>query len=325
MTAAGPPPVDPEISVVVPTYRRPDLLERCLGSLAAQDLPADRHEVIVVDDGSADRTTDVLGTWSRGLPQLRALTQSENRGPAAARNRAWREARAPVVLFLDDDIVVPPALVRTHVELHRSADDPHLGILGRVDWAPELAVTRFMHWLDRSGLQFAYDTWLRPGPVDPPYAAFYTANLSMRRSLLEASGGFDERFPFPAYEDIELAWRLARHGFRMEYRPEAQAYHSRPIDLPTFRRRMAMVAESAELIAAVQPDFPVDHGFAERGGTGARRLWLLRARFPLAVLTGDDDTVARRYAAEIAAAYRSGRERGQARVAERVGGSGSTC
>src|SRR5581483_7297707 len=81
---------------------------------------------------------------------------------------------------------------------------------------------------------------------------------SMRRELVTEAGGFDERFPFPAYEDLELATRLTDRGLRMEYRPSALAYHRRAIDLPTFRRRMAKVGESAELMRAVRPDFPID-------------------------------------------------------------------
>jgi glycosyltransferase involved in cell wall biosynthesis len=309
----------PDLSVVAPTYRRPDLVDALLGSLETQDLPSDRFEVLVVDDGSGDGTGEALERWRRRLPNLRTFTQPSNRGPAAARNRGWQAADAPVVLFLDDDIIATPDLVRTHLELHAAADDPRLGFLGRVDWAPSVRITPFMRWLDASGLQFAFDTWLRPGPVDPPFAAFYTANLSMHRALLEEAGGFDERFPYPAYEDMELAWRLTERGFRMHHRPEALAFHNRQIDLATYRRRMAMVGESAELFAALQPEFPVEHGGAERGAVRRRTRWWLRVRSPLARLLGDEALLGRWYAAEIARAYQAGRSAGVARLAARVG------
>lgn len=313
----------PDLSIVVPTYRRADLLDSLLVSLAAQDVDAAQFEIVVVDDGSADATGEVLDRWTAELGNLRALVQPQNRGPAAARNRGWREATADLVLFLDDDVVASPSLVRTHIELHRRADDPDLGVLGRVDWSPSLRITPFMHWLDRSGLQFAYDTWLRPGAVEPPYAAFYTANLSMHRGLLARSGGFDERFPYPAYEDMELAWRMTELGFRMDFNPEAQAFHNRAIDLRTFRRRMAMVGESAELVAAVQPGFPIDHGFPERGAVRRRTLLALRLRSGWARLRHDDEVLGRRYAAEVARAYGEGRARGRAVLAARpAGGEG---
>jgi GT2 family glycosyltransferase len=234
------------LSVVVPTYRRPDLLGRCLAGLAAQE-GAPAFETVVVDDGSGDATTDVLRSWEGRLDGLRWCSQPANAGPAAARNRAVREAGGDLVLFLDDDVEGAPDLVATHLRLHAGAGAPKLGVLGRVDWAPDLVVTPFMRWLDRSGLQFAYETWLREGPIEPPYGAFYTANLSMHRAVFDEVGGFDERFPYPAWEDMELAWRLHRAGFRLEYRPSARAFHTRAIDLATFRRRSwtARVAEWA--------------------------------------------------------------------------------
>jgi GT2 family glycosyltransferase len=302
-----------DISVVVPTYRRPELLARCLESLAGQHLATDRFEVVVVDDGSGDATPSVLARAAATMANLRHHVAPVNAGPAAARNRAIELATAPLVLFLDDDVVAPPELLATHLRLHAEIGDERVGFLGRVDWHPDLTVTPFMRWLDGSGLQFAFDTWLREGQVEPPSAAFYTANLSMHRSLLVEAGMFDERFPYPAYEDMELAWRLERHGFRLEYRPAAVAYHSRAIDLPTFRSRMAKVAESAVLLRAVQPEFPVDEARFDGPVPGLARRWRLR----LAAWRGDDRDRARWYRAEIRAGYERGRRAGLARVTAR--------
>lgn len=267
--------MSPRLSVVVPTYRRAALLDRCLTSLALSDL--EDFEVVVVDDGSGDATTQVLRSHADRLA-LQPLVQQQNSGPAAARNRGIQQAGAELVLFIDDDVVVTPTLLSTHVRLHESAADPHLCVLGRVDWHPDLRVTPFMRWLDGSGLQFGYDTWLREGPVDPPYAAFYTANLSVRRDLLLASGGFDERFPFPAYEDMELAFRLTQQGLRMDYRPAALAFHARSIDLATFRRRMAAVATSAQLLRTAAPTFPLDDSDLVRHDRRRRERWRVAVR-----------------------------------------------
>jgi glycosyltransferase involved in cell wall biosynthesis len=287
----------PALSVVVPTYQRAELLDRCLRALAASDLPG--FEVVVVDDGSTDGTGEVLRRHADRLP-LTALVQPRNAGPAAARNRGVAAARADLVLFVDDDVVVTPSLLSAHVALHAAAADPLLCVLGRVDWHPDLRVTPFMRWLDGSGLQFAYDTWLREGPVDPPYAAFYTANLSLRRDLLLAAGGFDERFPSPAYEDMELAFRLAQRGLRMDYRPAALAWHARAIDLPTFRRRTAMVARSAALLRRAAPGFPLDDSGLVARDRRRRERWLAAAR--AAVLRREDDR-AEHYWAQVGHAY----------------------
>ncbi len=299
----------PQISVVVPTFRRPDLLTRCLDALKRQTLPIGDFEVVVVDDGSEDDTTRVLADAARTLPNLVALRQARNRGPAAARNRGVAAAAAPLVLFFDDDVVAEPTSVATHVDLHRGMSDGTTGILGRVDWHPDLPVTPFMHWLDASGLQFGFDTWIRPGAVDPPYAAFYTANLSVPKALLERVGGFDERFPHAAYEDMELAWRLTDAGFRLRYHPEARVFHARAIDLETFRSRMRKVGESAELLRALQPSFPIDDEQIRGQLTRRREQWGLRALAGPARLLRRDALLARHYRAQVAAAYEAGRRR----------------
>lgn len=288
----------PELSVVVPTFQRAALLDRCLAALtaAAAGRPV---EVVVVDDGSSDATPQVVAAYGGRLP-LTGLRQPANAGPAAARNRGLQACAGGLVLFVDDDVVVTPDLLSTHLRLHREAADPRLSVLGRVDWHPDLKVTPFMHWLDRSGLQFAYDTWLRPGPVDPPFAAFYTANISLSRARLEEVGGFDERFPFPAYEDMELAHRLTARGLRMEYHPEALAYHARAIDLATFRRRMAMVATSAALLRDAAPEFPLDDEDLRRHARRRRERWRLAAR---ATLTRRQQAWDAHYWAQVAQAY----------------------
>jgi glycosyltransferase involved in cell wall biosynthesis len=309
-----------EVSVIVPTFRRPALLRLCLESLARQDVSASAFEVLVVDDGSGDSTGGVLGEAELRMPNVRAFRKPRNDGPAAARNLGLSRARSPLVLLLDDDIVATPTLISTHLRLQREAADPQLGILGLVKWHPELTVTPFMRWVDRSGLQFAYETWIREGPIAPAYGAFYACNLSTSRAMLEEAGGFDERFPYPAYEDMELAWRMTERGFRLHHAPEALAYHARPIDLPTFRNRVAKVGESAVLLRAVQPGFPLDESIPEAWSQHRVRLWWLRLTGPLARVAGRYPRLERTYRAEISAAYLDGRRRGLRAVAERVAG-----
>jgi GT2 family glycosyltransferase len=247
----------PRISVVVPTYKRPELLAKCLESLRTQDLPGEAYEVVVVDDGSGDGTEAVLMEHARTWPALRWFTQAKNRGPAAARNRGVAEATSPLILFIDDDIVATPDLLRRHLEFYDTNDGNALGVVGHVQWHPELPVTDFMRWLDGTNLQFAFETMVA-GPVEHPWEAFYTCNLSLPRRLLEEAGFFDERFPYPAFEDIDLGLRLARLGFRLTYVPSARAWHSRAVTLEVFCRRMRTVGESAVLLREAQPDLPID-------------------------------------------------------------------
>lgn len=293
------------VSVIVPTFERSELLRSCIRSFDTQEQPPG-FEVVVVDDGSSDDTPAVLTDLASARPWLQWVSQSANRGPAAARNRAVSLSHGELLLFVDDDIVASPSLLRCHADLHDQARDDRLAILGRVDWHPSLTITPFMHWLDHSGLQFAYDTWLREGPVEVPAAAFYTANLSISRRLVVDTGGFDERFPFPAYEDLELAQRLAAQGLRLHYRPAALAYHRRPIDLPTFARRMERVGESAELMRAISPDFAIDDRELASRRTTRSTMTRIHA---MAAIRRNDDSRGAYYWAAIATAYDRGRRR----------------
>src|SRR2546430_1909900 len=97
----------PDIAVVIPTYRRPDRPRRLLGALSHQTIDSSRWELIVVDDCSGDPVVDeVLEALPEFVPsRVRALRTPRNSGPAGARNLGWCAASAPVVAFVDDDVV----------------------------------------------------------------------------------------------------------------------------------------------------------------------------------------------------------------------------
>ena len=104
MTCSGGPA--PRISVILPTRDRLDSLRRTLDSLRAQDYPGERYEIVVTDDGSLDGTPAFLAQQA-GAGLLRAV-RTCGRGPAAARNAALAVAGGELLVFTDDDCVVPP-------------------------------------------------------------------------------------------------------------------------------------------------------------------------------------------------------------------------
>jgi GT2 family glycosyltransferase len=242
-----------QLTVVIPTFRRPALLRRCLDSLAAQDARGS-FDIVVMDDASGDETTRLLEERSASMPELTFASLPANRGQAAARNKGVELASAPRLLFVDDDIVASPSLVSTHLGL--LGDDARLGVVGLVEWHPDLPDTPFRRWLDSTQLQFGYHTWMQPGPIEPPEAAFYTCNLSMSTQLFRDAGGFNESLR--SLEDIELGHRLGRLGFRLDYRPEALAWHARDIDLEAFCRRQVVVGAAAVQLRAIDTELTVD-------------------------------------------------------------------
>jgi glycosyltransferase involved in cell wall biosynthesis len=136
----------PELSVIVPTFNRRPILAKTLARLEQQRTDAD-FEVIVIDNASDDGT-DVLvkSLIDRSALTFRYLRENETRRISRSRNHAIAEARAPVCLFLSDDIWAGDALVARHAEFHRNHTDPGEALLGRMS-TPEAAETPFMRWL----------------------------------------------------------------------------------------------------------------------------------------------------------------------------------
>src|SRR4051794_27686313 len=97
------------VSVVVPTCRRPDLLDRCLAALVAMDFDPSSFEILVVDDAASQATRDQVGqAAARARPTIRYFANTGNHGPAAARNVGWRAARGEIIAFTDDDCIPDP-------------------------------------------------------------------------------------------------------------------------------------------------------------------------------------------------------------------------
>jgi glycosyltransferase involved in cell wall biosynthesis len=242
----------PRISVVVPTVGRLATLRRVLDRLEAQTAPAGEFEVIVAADAKAAQL-DELDRLLEGRSYQAQRLQGALPGASAARNAGWRAARAPLLLFIDDDILADPVLIEEHLLWHHRNPSREVGVLGHVRWAQELRVTPFMRWLEH-GIQFNY-----PGIVgqETVWGNFYTANVSVKRALVESAGGFDERRLPYGYEDLDLALRMHRRGgFRLLYNRAASAEHVHPMDLDFWKQRVARIALSERRFVEMHPEIP---------------------------------------------------------------------
>jgi glycosyltransferase involved in cell wall biosynthesis len=203
---------EPLVSVVVSTYNRPARLERLLSSLRAQELAADEFEVIVVDNGSDEPTGAVLSRES-ARPGLRvnSVRNEVTLGPGGGRNRGWRLARARLVAFIDDDCAAERGWLAAG--LRASARDPGAVIQGVTRPDPRE--------LDQDG---PLSRTVLVETLGPQYEA---CNIFYPRELLEALGGFDERYgALPAGEDTDLAWRAIERGASTVLAPDAVVLHS---------------------------------------------------------------------------------------------------
>src|SRR5262245_2023039 len=116
------------VSIVIPTYNRRESLCRTLYSLFQQDFPMSDFEIVVVIDGSTDGTEEMLCSLEPPCA-LRWFVQ-ENQGASAACNRGVEEARGELIVFVDDDNLAAPQLIREHTSSH--ADNPNKAVLGAV-------------------------------------------------------------------------------------------------------------------------------------------------------------------------------------------------
>lgn len=212
-----------DMTVVVPTYNRRQLLAAAVDSLRRQTHPRDRYEILIVSDGSTDGTDDVYRT-PLDMPLTRLVRQEKQGfGLSAARNLGIHEAQGRRVMFLDDDMVADEHMVEMHLSVHRWLGE-HVAVRGRVKPAPELPDTPFCRIvLDEVCRQY------QDHPERARFTGFDVAlswQTSYNRETIAGLHGFDENFRFYGWEDIEFSYRAAQAGLRFYYEPRAISYHN---------------------------------------------------------------------------------------------------
>jgi GT2 family glycosyltransferase len=198
------------VSVVVPTYKRPQLLERCLRALLEQDFERHSYEVIVADDAAEPRVRQLVAAWgarTAGAPLVRYVAVTGTRGPAGARNRGWEIAAGEIIAFTDDDTVPRPGWL---AEGCKAMTPGVTAAAGRVH-VPLPA--------DRPLTDYELDI------ANMARAEFLTANCFVRRAALAAVGGFDERFTSAWREDSDLQFRLLEANGKVVAAPHAVVEH----------------------------------------------------------------------------------------------------
>jgi glycosyltransferase involved in cell wall biosynthesis len=204
------------LSVVIPTYNRRNRLARVLSALEGQSLPAAAFEVVVVDDGSSDGTSDWLAQ-QRPAYQLRCL-RLDNGGPALARNAGIRAAQGDIVLFIDDDVEPSQNLLAEHLKAHDA--EQNIVVIGPLGSLPHYQ-DPWVAW-EQAKVEAQYAAMLR-GDWAPTFRQFWTGNASVPRQALLDAGLFN-----PAYlraEDVELGLRLLKLGMTFRFEPEAKTLH----------------------------------------------------------------------------------------------------
>jgi len=206
-------------SVVIPTYNRKLILEKCLKALEQQHLAngsaVSGYEVVLVDDGSTDGTLEWLQENAADFPHVRSHTQ-DHLGPAAARNLGVERSIGDTIIFIDSDLVVTENFLQAHADAL---------IQGQLDVGSDRI---FTYGQVINTCNFDDPTAEAYKLTDFSAAYFATGNVAIARKWLTKAGLFDTRFQLYGWEDLELGVRLKAHGLKLIKCPAAVGYHWHP-------------------------------------------------------------------------------------------------
>lgn len=217
------------VRAVVVNWNGAHLLDDCLGSLLAQDLPPGALQVVVVDNASTD---DSLAVLRERFPMIEVVVNPVNQGFAGGVDAGLRDLDTPYVALLNNDAVFAPDAVRRLVEALEAPDNASAGaatahiVLSEPDAEGRVLVNSTGNVLNSAGSATDRDWLAVDGSVSPARDVFGFCGGAalLRTQALERVGTFDERL-FLYYEDTDLSWRLRAAGWRTVYVPDAVARH----------------------------------------------------------------------------------------------------
>ena len=217
-----------DISAVIPTYNRKDILLRTIKGLFEQTYPKDRFEIIIVDDGSDDGTEESVRAFHKlpqqfSHPSIIYLRQSpDKKGPAAANNLGIMNASGEYILLLNNDVIADSHLIEEHMKTHKickslrmQAPTKDFIVQGRVINTSSLEDLKKGH----QGYSGGYS--------NISFGYFTTWNISVKKQLLIDAGLFDEDFRDLCWEDVEFGFRLRKMGIKQINNKDAFGYHFR--------------------------------------------------------------------------------------------------
>jgi cellulose synthase/poly-beta-1,6-N-acetylglucosamine synthase-like glycosyltransferase len=204
------------VSVVVPTYNRHHVLGQTLQSVLAQRA-ADLIEVVVIDQ-TRSKPPEALTKLIATNPTIRYISV-ERPNANAARNRGAAEAKGDLLIYIDDDVLLPPGFIDAHV--NRLLSDPSIGALT----GPTVKSLASPVRMEDFRQEFEIDTWSAKDQFG--YTSWFPGcNFSIRRAALDEAGGFDETFGRFSYcDDVDIAVRVREAGYRIAFDNRAWLAH----------------------------------------------------------------------------------------------------
>ncbi len=226
----------PCVSIIVPVRDRTEDLVECLNSLAVLDYPEDRKEIIVVDDGSEVKVSDVVTS-----PGVKVIRLEESKGPAACRNLGSKKATGEILAFLDADCVAMKNWLREIIPFLQAAQAGAAGgyvsgyhSAGFLDRYEEVASSLNL------GKKLIIEGRSESGFYVP------TANMLVDRQIFKAVGGFREGMQIG--EDVDFCWRLRNSGYTLLYSPFGCVAHKHRNRLGSMLKRRSHYGMSESVL-----------------------------------------------------------------------------
>ena len=200
-----------KVSIIVPVYNGGNHFRNCVSSLLGINFPVEQLQVILINDGSQDDTSQWLFEQKLS-PNFEIITHTDNRGRAAARNSGLKKAKGDIIIFLDADMVINSDFVTEHI---KAISRPEVAaVSGLVIANPNERKTSLQNYLFKYRKRGAKQL----GEKNPiPFKYLITNNMSVKRKVVEKCGIFDEIYIGYGGEDTDYAirlWELYPNGLR---------------------------------------------------------------------------------------------------------------
>lgn len=206
-----------KFSLVIPTFKRKNSLEKCLDSTLKQTYPKDMFEVVVIVDGKADDTKRILDFYIRRCPNIAYFNLARTQGPAAARNFGISRSRGEIIGFTDDDCILPEDWIEGMVKSHEQNTEAAV-IGGLTQVKPDNPQAVISQKLSNISIKAKIKE-------EEKIIFFPTCNVSFKRWVFKHDK-FDERFFLPGGEDLEFCFRLFKQGYKFIYRDNLKIFHN---------------------------------------------------------------------------------------------------
>lgn len=209
-----------DISIVIPTYNRSEQLSKVIDFILQSEIDdASEVEIIVVDDGSPQSVQPVIDSKNPSAPFSIKLIRQENAGPAKARNTGFFAARNRIVLFIDDDILVTPTLIKEHLNAHRKLD--RSVVFGKCPFEIPSEKTPAYRFL--TSLESVEET-----EEFTKIDVVASGNISVEKEMFGGQGVYKDNLKTPAAEEFELEHRLVSSDIPIYIVNNAIGWHLQP-------------------------------------------------------------------------------------------------